>query len=311
MGQQQVVLKSISDQGCFKLKSTLLDITEELKADFTVSSKFVSVEEPVLFTESGIGTTDFSWDFGDGLTSNLANPSHTYSINYADSSIRVVLEASNASGCRDTQSRILEVRPYSLDLELKNLFLSESNGQITIGVELKNNGNSRLTKAELEISLPQIGSVFTEVWNGSIESTKTNLYILKSTLKKSSLANPNGGDFICVEALGFDAAGRSETNLENNKTCVSLDSEDPIVTLIAPNPITSDLNFDLILTKEETITFEIIDAKGDLIITIEDKTTFTKGYHRQKYSVQNIGAGIYFLRITTPEITQNQRFIKQ
>jgi PKD repeat protein len=47
---------------------------EPLSADFTVSQIINSVD----FQSNSVNATDFLWNFGDGNTSNLENPQHTY-----------------------------------------------------------------------------------------------------------------------------------------------------------------------------------------------------------------------------------------
>ncbi|MCF8465748.1 MAG: gliding motility-associated C-terminal domain-containing protein [Flavobacteriales bacterium] len=76
----------------------------------------------VQFTDTTIGSvTDWSWDFGDGLTSMLQNPSH----NYADpGSYWVSLIASN-HGCADTAVRGLEVK---IIIDIPNVFTPNSDG---------------------------------------------------------------------------------------------------------------------------------------------------------------------------------------
>lgn len=63
----------------------LVTITEDIclidgpKANFTVSSDTVCKKTPVHFTNTSLGGSVYHWDFGDGTTSNLANPpDHPY-----------------------------------------------------------------------------------------------------------------------------------------------------------------------------------------------------------------------------------------
>jgi len=64
----------------------------------------------VIFGDSSLGDNQHLWSFGDGSTSTLSNPIHSYS---ALSTYTVTLTTYNiASGCRDTTSEILSlVRP--------------------------------------------------------------------------------------------------------------------------------------------------------------------------------------------------------
>ena len=51
------------------------------------------------FNDATAGATSWFWDFGDGSTSNLQNPSHTYN---SYGSYTVTLTTSSASGCSNT-----------------------------------------------------------------------------------------------------------------------------------------------------------------------------------------------------------------
>ena len=72
-------------------------------ADFTSGARAGSIPLPVKFTDASKGgPTSWSWDFGDGGTSTVENPSHTYTIagTYA-----VTLTAKNAYGS-DSETKI-------------------------------------------------------------------------------------------------------------------------------------------------------------------------------------------------------------
>ena len=56
----------------------------------------------VNFTNSSIGATSYNWDFGDGATSILQNPSHTYST-YGSFTVKLVV--TNFLGCKDSLIR--------------------------------------------------------------------------------------------------------------------------------------------------------------------------------------------------------------
>lgn len=54
--------------------------TYGLRVQFTSDVTTVDINDPVNFTDLTVGATNWLWDFGDGDTSNLQNPSHTYTI---------------------------------------------------------------------------------------------------------------------------------------------------------------------------------------------------------------------------------------
>ena len=76
-------------------------------AAFTMSPAFPVTNQSVAFKSSTIGTpTSWEWTFGDGATSTLANPTHTYA---SAGRFTVTLKAGNAAGS-NRASRFLTVR---------------------------------------------------------------------------------------------------------------------------------------------------------------------------------------------------------
>jgi PKD repeat protein len=65
-------------------------------ADFT---SVLGTSNTVDFTSSSVGGATFSWTFGDGSTSAIENPTHTYT---TAGTFDVTLVVTNAAGCSDT-----------------------------------------------------------------------------------------------------------------------------------------------------------------------------------------------------------------
>lgn len=79
----------------------IANVLSPASAQFNVSKTARTVNFTSTFTQAAT----FSWDFGDGATSNIANPSHTYSV---DSTFSVRLIATNNCGT-DTVTQNVEV----------------------------------------------------------------------------------------------------------------------------------------------------------------------------------------------------------
>lgn len=107
-------------------------------AGFTFDQSLVCPGIPVgvSFTDASIPDTTLSiwrWDFGDGTTSNLQNPSHSYS---SGGSFTVSLIVENVLGCRDTliQSSAIDVH----DPPQTAFTLSDSTGCEPLDVDFTN-----------------------------------------------------------------------------------------------------------------------------------------------------------------------------
>lgn len=76
-GKYTVSLVATGSTGCNDTASIIIDVTPVLTANFGVTG-ISCANRNVQFIDSTILATSYRWDFGDGDTSNLAAPSHTY-----------------------------------------------------------------------------------------------------------------------------------------------------------------------------------------------------------------------------------------
>ncbi len=94
----QLVVESAS--GCFDTlhADTLISILTS-KAMFSADSTIGCLPLMVNFKDSSLNAVNWNWDFGDGSSSTVINPSHIYS---SPGLYTVKLIATNANGCSDT-----------------------------------------------------------------------------------------------------------------------------------------------------------------------------------------------------------------
>ena len=78
------------------------------KVAFSTSERNVQVLDTVAFTNTTTDATVYQWDFGDGTTSNEANPKHRY---YQSGDYVVTLAATNDKGKTKTLSTPINVTP--------------------------------------------------------------------------------------------------------------------------------------------------------------------------------------------------------
>ncbi len=117
------------------------------------------------FTNSSLNATSYQWNFGDGGTSTVATPTHTYN---SSGNYTVTLIASNASGCRDTL-----VFPYAINVNNKPVAAftpASASGCVPYTVTF-NNTSSQISGA-------------TYLWNfgnGDTDTTKNPTYTFTNT----------------------------------------------------------------------------------------------------------------------------------
>ncbi|MEY4289405.1 MAG: hypothetical protein RLZZ30_1493, partial [Bacteroidota bacterium] len=132
---------TVTDQnGCTTAASTYVIISPAPVAGFT-SANLPTLE--VGFTNTSTNATTYAWDFGDGFTSNQANPIHGY---FTSGSFTVTLIATNADGCDDTTSMTIQAQTTGLD-ELTSAFVlypNPTNGLLNIQNVNHTNGTIQL-----------------------------------------------------------------------------------------------------------------------------------------------------------------------
>lgn len=99
--------------GCRDTATTTITVNPKPAIAFT-GSPLTACNPPlnVNFTNTTSGATTYTWLFGDGGTSTLANPSHAYT---ANGNYAVSLIATSAAGCKDTlkKNNYVKIAPAS------------------------------------------------------------------------------------------------------------------------------------------------------------------------------------------------------
>ncbi|MDB5119143.1 MAG: type sorting protein [Sphingobacteriales bacterium] len=96
-GQYQVIIKTA--EGCETIKNIQVVVNSKPVASFITSNPICEKEPVNFFDQSSIGSgliTEWQWDFGDGNTSTLKNPTHTY---IEPGLYHVSLTAKSDNGC--------------------------------------------------------------------------------------------------------------------------------------------------------------------------------------------------------------------
>ena len=121
MGTYTVSLTVTDDLGDMDSTSQQLFVeTYGPIADFSYTPLNPDVNEPVQFTDESIDTSSGSvnswyWEFGDGDTSTIQNPTHTYNEN---GSFQVNLTITNTTGTTDSESKIIYVGETNISISL-------------------------------------------------------------------------------------------------------------------------------------------------------------------------------------------------
>lgn len=105
-GTYTVTLTVTSTDGCDDVTTASVTINDSPTALFSASTVCEGASTVFTNLSTGGGALTYSWDFGDGGSSGLTNPSHTYA---ADGVYTVTLTATNGSLCSNTHTATVTV----------------------------------------------------------------------------------------------------------------------------------------------------------------------------------------------------------
>ena len=160
--------------------------TDPPVADFSGTPTSGTVPLTVVFTDLSTGApTSWSWDFGDGGTSSVQNPTYTYN---SEGTYNVTLTATNANG-----SNALTLTGY--------ITVSPDGGVVGEGYILSKNPDFSTD----DRTFSTIDTIYMLVWSDQVDFTdmKTNSWELKAggNRVKQNLTNNSDGTFTAAFAL--------------------------------------------------------------------------------------------------------------
>ncbi|MFY7884135.1 MAG: PKD domain-containing protein, partial [Dolichospermum sp.] len=92
--------------GCNDTLKQTITLLAKPTASFSVNSNSLCSTNSFVFTNTSTNLSSYYWEFGDGTFSLLQNPIKVYA---TTGSFRVLLTVTNANGCKDTSSKIVNV----------------------------------------------------------------------------------------------------------------------------------------------------------------------------------------------------------
>lgn len=130
VGSFNVSLKATNSYGCSTSKTVhnYINIQTGVRSGFSnATSETCNAPATISFLNesSGTGTLSYLWNFGDGSSSELASPSHTY---ISSGSYTVSLIVNNATGCSDTlvKPRLITIGNTTADFGIPKLVCAQT-----------------------------------------------------------------------------------------------------------------------------------------------------------------------------------------
>jgi PKD repeat protein len=300
LGQQQVVLNTISNYGCKTTLNEFIEVTAELNAAFGVGTGITAAGAPFNFTNLSTGSAIYLWNFGDNTISNAVAPEHTYGEAYIDSTLQVALYALNVQGCVDTAYQSMLIERAKIDLELSYLYVQKQKDWHVVGVKMTNRGTTPLKKILLSLETDK-GFLYQETWTGDLKPLEDTIYVFGAKPAASISDQNTEESFVCVNAIGYDLFQEEETILWNNYLCRNIEGENVILKPVYPNPVHGEMTVELIVSKDSEVSIQLFDATGRTAITLLPEQLLSEGNYSYTVHTGHLSAGTYFLRMVTKE----------
>jgi gliding motility-associated-like protein len=203
-GTYTVSLSVTNSFGCSSTlqKKNMITVFPGVTASFTAdSTTLCNITDPVQFQNSSTGTAPmtYAWNFGDGTTSNSANPSHQYA---AKGTYSVQLTATSPQGCTGSviKTAYIDVANFNPDFNFSSPSCTGSAIQFTDISSPAPSGNSQWTFGDGQSgSGKTIGHTYlapgtysvtlTDKFGACIASQQKNITVFSSPVTNGFLIN--------------------------------------------------------------------------------------------------------------------------
>jgi PKD repeat protein len=287
VGNANVQLEVTSDKGCKNKTNKTIVIHSAPVASFSLTPSYGNPPFAVNFTNTSNGALSYVWNFGDGNTSILQNPTNTYK---DTGSFKVTLTIKNNLGCVNAVSKTVNSLKKLVDVKVQDISAVFKNDFLNITVQLVNKGTADITKLDLYIKVND-GPEVKEEWSGLLLRGGALIHTFKASV---SLKDDN--HYVCVTAANPN--GLDDEDPSNNKLCKGINVNTFQVFELYPNPVKEAISvtLPLVIPKKELLTITIYDCNGKFVKTAFSEV-LTEGLQLVNISVIGLKSGLYACKI--------------
>lgn len=225
------------------------------------------------------GATSYEWNFGDGNTSSLAQPTHTFS---QAGEYLVSLKAISANNCESLFSQIVGVGTLKPNISLNELHFENKQIKLT----LENKGNTLLNNLQIFVEIAD--TTFIETYTSTVARAEIVDYTLQTIISDEIIAKSK---YFCVKVLPKPSV--QDIDLSDNRKCFNL-SNRLFVYEPYPNPTQNEVKIAFTAPNSGEVTFRITDMLGKSIV----KTGLvSQGYNEELLDVRGFAKGMYVITL--------------
>ena len=290
-GTYEVRLTVQTESGCTFTTSQPVTIGEAPVVEFTASATFGGAPLTVSFTHPADASVQYRWDFGGQGTSTEPNPTFTFT---ELGTYPVTLTATNAVSCIDTFSQTITVVEPAQDVQLTDIeVLDGPNGSQQLVLTLQNAGTLLVPGLSVTVDLGDAASLQALV-DEPLLPGQTLRYPLSFQLPMPMPNQSNALRYVCASVMVRDA-DFEETNLDNNRACVSLNQQLSVEAPF-PNPATDEMQLSLILPQASPVALRMMNAQGK-VMRQQTVAETQSGLNTFLIPVRGLPVGSYILQV--------------
>jgi PKD repeat protein len=296
----------ISDFGCKDSLTKTIVVYPKPLARFTNSPEYGNPGQVVTFTNTSTGATSYLWNFDDGGTSTVVNPSHIYA---GIGSYLPKLVATSSIGCTDTAfGNVLILKRY-MDVAITGITAQVQNGggvllnnYLTVRVNILNKSTSDVFALDLYLETSD-GTAIKETWTGKLLKGNSMSYDFKAAPTVKA-----GDHFICVDVLNPN--GLKDEIPIDNKVCEALDVSAFKILTPYPNPAEDLIIIPLIIPEDGELNMTIYDANGKEMEKMFSGS-IAQGLQLMTLDTRIYNSGTYVCKVQLAGQTLFTKFIKK
>ncbi len=237
------------------------------------------------------------WNFGDGSTSTIFEPQHTYN---DTGKYKVILLLTDEYGCYDSSSKIILVVPNIVDLSIENIMFQTQEPYLIVSVNVANTGTLPIENPDLQIGVNG-RFLISETLHDTIYSGEQLWYTFTGKINTNWMQPA----YVCVQ--GNINQNLVEVNYQNNLICKALNETTQILN-IHPNPVYHYLTLEFQLLESEPLNLSVFNITGKEIFS--NTYQGQKNYNRLQLDVSSFQSGLYILKIQSKELVYIYKFLK-
>ncbi len=245
-------------------------------------------------TNSCTNITSYSWDFGDGTSSNVTNPTHVYSGNGTYVVCLTVVGNNGVTRCADTYCDTITITGCTncsckLESDFNFLFNAQNRCQVAFFENGKTNSCTNITSYSWDFGDGTSSNLANPVHNYSSGGTYTVCLTVVGN-NGVSLCADTYCETITLNACYFTpktSSGQNSDLLQGG-----LEAE------VYPNPFSETLTIRFYNPADQNVDILLLDATGKQIKSIGSEV-YAQGNHEFSFSAsdENLTNGVYFISV--------------